>query len=168
MNDQTYRDINYRANDVKQVLELVEIYEVISNCFSLFSFPNLAATQLFVSLGNPWINLDAVELSHGNTALHIVSQSTKTDALPIVELLINAGAHVDCLNKHNKTPLNYAKSPEINDLLQRHQTPSLLKCLCARYIVTQQINYELTWPSGTKLNSFIYLHGCIGKPNCTD
>ncbi len=134
----------------------------------MFSFPNLSTTQLLLSLGNRWIDLDAVDISNGNTALHIVSQSTKTDALPIVELLINSGAHVDCLNKHNKTPWDYAKSIEIKDLLQKHKTPSLLKCLCARYIVTQQINYELIWPSGTKLNNFVYLHGCIGKQNCLD
>jgi hypothetical protein len=134
----------------------------------LFSFPNLAATQLLLSLGNRWIDLNAVDISNGNTALHIVSQSTKTDAFPIVRLLINAGAHVDFLNTHDKTPWDYAKSTEIKDLLQKQQTPSLLKCLCARYIVTQQINHELIWPSGTKLNSFIYLHGCIGKQNCLD
>ena len=134
----------------------------------MFSFPNLAVAQLLINLGNRWIDLDAVDISNGNTSLHIVSQSTKADALPIVELLINAGAHVDCLNKHDQTPWDYAKSAEIKDLLQKQQTPSLLKCLCARYIVTKEINYELIWPSGTNLNNFIYLHGCIGKQICID
>ncbi len=109
-----------------------------------------------------------MDTSNGSTTLHIVSQSTKADALPIVELLINVGAHVDCLNKHNKTPFDYAKATEIKAVLQKYQTPPLLKCLCARQIVAQQLNYELIWPEKTKLNTFIYLHGCIGKQNLND
>jgi len=112
--------------------------------------------------------VDAVDISNGNTALHIVSQSTRPDALPIVELLINAGAHVDCLNRHDKTPFDYAKITEIKAILQKHQSPSLLKCHCARLIVTNKLNYELIWPAETKLNIFIYLHGCIKKQNHTD
>jgi len=134
----------------------------------LFSFPNLATTQLLLTYGNRWINVDAVDISNGNTALHIVSQSTRPDALPIVELLINAGAHVDCLNRHDKTPFDYAKITEIKAILQKHQSPSLLKCHCARLIVTHKLNYELIWPAETKLNIFIYLHGCIKKQNHTD
>jgi hypothetical protein len=134
----------------------------------LFSFPNLATTELLLTYGNRWINVDAIDISNGNTALHIVSQSTKTDALLIVELLINAGAHVDCLNKHNKTPLDYAKTTEIKSVLQKQQTPPLLKCLCARQIVAQQLNYQLIWPAKTKLNTFIYLHDCLGKQNHVD
>jgi hypothetical protein len=131
----------------------------------LFSFPNLAATQLILTYGNRWINVDAVDLSNGNTALHIVSQSDNTDALSIVELLINAGAHVDCLNKYNQTPFDYAKTLEIKTVLQKHQSPLLLKCLCARYIVSQELNYKLIWPEETRLNTFIYLHGGIAKGN---
>ncbi|CAF0796473.1 unnamed protein product [Adineta steineri] len=126
-------------------------------------FPNLAATQLILTYGNHWINVDAVDLLDGNTALHIISQSDKLDALSIIELLINAGAHLDCLNKHNKTAFDYAKTIEMQTLLQKQQTPSLLKCLCARHIVTQQLQYESIWPAKTRLNTFIYLHGCIAK-----
>ncbi|CAF4375854.1 unnamed protein product, partial [Adineta steineri] len=93
------------------------------------------ATQLILTYGNHWINVDAVDLLDGNTALHIISQSDKLDALSIIELLINAGAHLDCLNKHNKTAFDYAKTIEMQTLLQKQQTPSLLKCLCARHIV---------------------------------
>lgn len=130
-----------------------------------FSFPNLAAAQLLVAVGERWIDIDAVESSNGDTALHLISRSTKSDALPIVELLINARAHLDCLNKHNKTPIDDAKTPEIKSLLQRQQTPTLLKCLCARFIVRKQLNYQSIWPSESKLNTFIYLHGCIAKQN---
>ncbi|CAF3531786.1 unnamed protein product [Adineta steineri] len=121
------------------------------------------ATQLILTYGNHWINVDAVDLLDGNTALHIISQSDKLDALSIIELLINAGAHLDCLNKHNKTAFDYAKTIEMQTLLQKQQTPSLLKCLCARHIVTQQLQYESIWPAETRLNTFIYLHGCIAE-----
>ncbi len=134
----------------------------------MFSFPDLATTQLLLTYGSRWINIDAIDISNGNTVLHTVSQSTKTDALPIVELLINTGAHADCLNKHNKTPFDYAKTPEIKAILQKQQTPSLLKCLCARYIVERELNYELIWPAETNLNNFIYLHGCLRKQNHTN
>jgi hypothetical protein len=112
--------------------------------------------------------VNAVDLSNGNTALHIVSQCDTTDALSIVELLINAGAHVDCLNKSNHIPFDYAKTPEIKTVLQKHQRPLLLKCLCARYIVSQELNYKLIWPEETRLNTFIYLHGRIAKENLVE
>ncbi|CAF0949488.1 unnamed protein product [Adineta steineri] len=127
------------------------------------NFPNLPATQLILTHGLRWINIDAVDTLGGNTSLHIVSQSEKLDALSIVELLINAGAHLDCLNRYNKTPFDYAKTIEMQTLLQKQQTPSLLKCLCARHIVTQQLQYESIWPAETRLNTFIYLHGCIAE-----
>jgi ankyrin repeat protein len=129
----------------------------------LFSFPNLATTELLLSYGRQWIDVNAVDILSGNTALHFVCQSTHTDALPIVKLLINAGAHVDCLNKQNKAPVDSVKITPIKNLLQTYQKPSLLKCRCARYIVAHDLNYELIWPAGTKLNSFLYLHGRIGK-----
>ncbi|CAF0780577.1 unnamed protein product [Adineta steineri] len=147
VNEQTYLDINNRAYAITQII----------------NFPNLAATQLILTYDNHWINVDAVDLLDGNTALHIISQSDKLDALSIIELLINAGAHLDCLNKHNKTPFDYAKTIEMQTLLQKQQTPSLLKCLCARHIVTQQLQYESIWPAKARLNTFIYLHGCIAE-----
>ncbi|CAF0796615.1 unnamed protein product [Adineta steineri] len=146
-NEQTYLDINYRAHEIRQII----------------NFPNLPATQLILTHGLRWINIDAVDTLGGNTSLHIVSQSEKLDALSIVELLINAGAHLDCLNRYNKTPFDYAKTIEMQTLLQKQQTPSLLKCLCARHIVTQQLQYESIWPAETRLNTFIYLHGCIAE-----
>ena len=79
--------------------------------------------------------------------------------------MINVGAHVDCLNRQNKTPFDYAKTPEIINLLSKYQKPLLLKCLCAREIIVKQINYELIWPVETKLNNFIYLHGRLGQEN---
>lgn len=109
-----------------------------------------------------------MDISNGNTALHTVCQSTRTDALPIVKLLINTGAHIDCLNKHNKTPFDLAKTIPIKTFLQTFQQPSLLKCLCARYIISQGLNYELIWSKETKLNRFLYLHGGTGKQNYID
>ncbi|CAF0783298.1 unnamed protein product [Rotaria sp. Silwood1] len=147
VNDQTYRDINYRTNEIKQIL----------------NFPSLCTTQLLLTYGNRWIDVDAIDISNGNTALHIIAQSTKIDAPSIVKLIIDAGAHGDCLNKHKKTPFDCARNTEIKSVLQKYQKPFLLKCLCARFIVEQQLNYELTWHKGTQLNNFIYLHGCITK-----
>ena len=119
-------------------------------------------------VGERWINLDAIDFSHGDTALHLVCRSTKPEALSIVELLLNARAHADCSNKHDKTPLSDAKIPQIKALLQKLQTPSLLKCLSARCIVREQLNYESIWPSGSKFHSFVYLHGCLAQQKHSD
>ncbi|CAF3090375.1 unnamed protein product [Rotaria socialis] len=151
VNEQTHLDINYRASEIRQIL----------------SFPNLVTTQLLLTHGSRWINCDAVDILNGDTALHIVSQSNKPEALSIVKLLLNAGAHIDCRNKHNKTPFDSAKTIEMKNLLQRQQASVSLKCLCACYIVEKQINYEFIWRKDTKLNTFIYLHDCIAKQNIT-
>lgn len=114
-------------------------------------------------MGDRWIDIDAVDASNGDTALHLISRSTKSDALPIVELLINAQAHLDCLNKHNRTPIDEAKILEIKVFLQKQQTPALLKCLCARYIVQNRLNCDSICSSESKLHKFLHMHGCIAK-----
>ncbi|UJR37738.1 hypothetical protein I4U23_030433 [Adineta vaga] len=149
VNQQTYLDITFREIEIRQVIK----------------FPNLAAVQLLLAGGRYNIDLNAVDKSNGNTALHIISQSNRDDALPIAKLLINIGAHIDCLNKHNRTPLGCVTAPEIESFLQSQQILLRLKCLCARHIVNHGINYTLRWPKGTSLNDFIYLHGDIAKKN---
>jgi hypothetical protein len=124
-----------------------------------FSFPNLAATQLLLTYCNRWIDVNAMESVNGNTALHIISSSDTNDSIAVVKLLINSGAHIDCMNKFDQTPLDVAKNVEIRNLLKTKQSPSRLKCLCARLIVAKKLTYELIWPVETEMNIFLFLHG---------
>ena len=73
---------NYRASEIRRIVKLVffnrknhEIYFRFLQFCSVF--PNLAATQLILTCGNHWINVDAVDITNGNTALHIVSEGSK-------------------------------------------------------------------------------------------
>lgn len=59
------------------------------------------------------LDIEQVKCFSGDTALHIVSKSTKIEPLTTAKLLIQARAHVDCLNKCNKTPFDCAATLEM-------------------------------------------------------
>ncbi|CAF4796701.1 unnamed protein product [Rotaria sp. Silwood1] len=130
-------------------------------------FPNLSTTRLLLTYGKQWIDLDAINTIGCDTALHVISRCSKRDTntnpVAIVELLINAGAHVDCVNQYGETPLSVAIRNEIKDFLRLKQIPSSLKCLCARLIAKHQLAYECLWPTQTPLNTFVLLHGGLGR-----
>ncbi len=120
--------------------------------------------QLLLLCGRQWIDLDAVDRVHGDTALHrIASSATGVNAIAIIELLINAGAHIDCVNCYEEMPVDTATMNEIRFLLQSKQRPPSLKCLCARLITAQQLNYDSLWPPHTALNRFVLLHGDLSR-----
>ncbi|CAF3389972.1 unnamed protein product [Rotaria sp. Silwood1] len=148
---ETYWSINYRAVDIMHIL----------------IFPNLAATRLLVCYGRRWIDLDAVDLVQSDTALHRISQSwvfsNNKDKKAIVELLINAGAHIDCVNAHGHRPVDVATGDEIRTLLRSKQILPRLKCLCASVVTNQQIMYDDLWPTSTPMNTFIRLHGGLKR-----
>ncbi|CAF2743786.1 unnamed protein product [Rotaria sp. Silwood2] len=120
--------------------------------------------RLLLHCGHRWIDLDAVDRIYGDTALHRIARSwTDVNAIPIIEFLINAGAHIDCLNNYKQMPINVAKTTAVRSLLQSKQRLLRLKCLCARLITNQQINYDSVWPVHTALNRFIVLHGDLSR-----
>ncbi|CAF3480721.1 unnamed protein product [Rotaria sp. Silwood1] len=147
----TSHNINYRLADIRP----------------LIVFPNLSTTRLLLTYGKQWIDLDAINTIGCDTALHVISRCSKRDTntnpVAIVELLINAGAHVDCVNQYGETPLSVAIRNEIKDFLRLKQIPSSLKCLCARLIAKHQLAYECLWPTQTPLNTFVLLHGGLGR-----
>ncbi|CAF1573840.1 unnamed protein product [Rotaria magnacalcarata] len=144
---QTYWNIDYRAVDVRRALK----------------FPNLAATRLLVCYGMRWINLDAVDQVQRNTPLHNISQSwmydDRNDKKSIIELLINAGAHIDFVNANGYTPIDVATDDETRTLLRSKQILPRLKCLCARAISHERIAFDDLWPMSTPMNTFLRLHG---------
>ena len=126
------------------------------------SFPNLGIAQFLLTHCNRWIDINATESISGNTALHI---SCQDDSLAVVRYLLDAGAHIDSLNINEQTPLDVAQTNEIRALLKSRQTPSRLKCRCARLIIAEKIPYEFLWPEETDMNKFLFLHGVLAKGN---
>ena len=141
---QTYYDINYRATDVKPIL----------------TFPNLAIAQVLLTHCNRWIDINAMESITGNTALHVSCQDY---SFTVAQFLINAGAHLDPLNRNDRTPLDLAQTNTIQSLLKSKHTPSRLKCLCARLIVKEEVPYEFLWSEETEMHRFLFLHGGLAK-----
>ncbi|CAF3395735.1 unnamed protein product [Rotaria socialis] len=147
VDSRTNNNINYRSDDITPAIV----------------FPNLAVTKLFLKYGRRWIDVDATDGIRGDTALHLISrcsiQDTDMPSEAIAKLLINEGAHADCINKYGETPIDVATNNLIKSLLRLRQSPSLLKCRCARLIIDQKVPYEQLWPKETLLNKFLFLHG---------
>ena len=140
---------------------------IIVTIFYLFSYPSVNTTRLLLTYGLRWIDLDAVDWIRSYTALHIISSDwghyDQENTTTIVEMLINVGAHLDCVNEHGQTPLDIAHKIETRTLLRSKQTPSRLKCLCARFITDRNLPYDHLWPAQTSLNTFMLLHGGLVK-----
>ncbi|CAF3199880.1 unnamed protein product [Rotaria sp. Silwood2] len=141
---------------------LLIIKEETTSLRQFRKFPNLDSTQLLLEYGKRWIDVDAKDHDCGNTALHNVSRSCRKNvqgnATKIIELLLDAGAHIDYVNNHGKTPLDQSSVIGIRTLLRSKQTPSQLKCLCARLINIHQIPYDHVWSNPTALTTFVQLH----------
>ena len=133
--------------------------------FYSFSFPNFSVTHLLLTYCSQWIDIDATESIHGNTALHICARTDTSQALATTKLLLDANAHVDCLNKSLHTPFHLAQTKEMKDLFKCDQSPRALKCLCARQIVDLPLPYASIWSQGTPMHSFLILHGELCNTN---
>lgn len=123
----------------------------------IYRFPNESALRLILACGRPWLDLDAVESSMNNTALHMLCHTSKNQKM--IQLLLDAGAHIDYVNRFGFTPLIYATSPETKAFLKSKSTPSHLKCLCSRLIADKQMDKSVFGSTKSKLNMFITLHG---------
>ena len=120
---------------------LIEYRENVD--FTSFRLPDESALRLLLICGSRWLDINAIESSYGNTPLHLICQGTE-DRI-IIELLLNSGCHIDCVNKERKSPIK--------------STPSQLKCLCARIIANQRLNIDILGSSTSVLSKFVLLHG---------
>ncbi|CAF1195039.1 unnamed protein product [Rotaria sp. Silwood1] len=140
-------------------------YRHSSNTARYLRFPNESALRLVLACGHRWLDLDAVESIMNNTALHLLCHQSENQTM--IKLLLNAGAHIDCMNRYGLTPLMYATSQETKAFLKSKSTPTHLKCLCASMIARQRLNTSDLGPATSKLNIFISLHGCsVTKSDC--
>jgi Fem-1 family protein b len=105
-------------------------------------------------------NVDALDMDN-NTSLHVLVQNRplwQVDLLAIIDLLCNARAHLDVVNRKGQTPFESISSSEINIIqyLKKKMTVSRLKCLCARLIREQKFSVENVLSKS--LLNFIQIH----------
>ena len=110
-----------------------------------------------LTCGGRWLDLDAMEYSRGYTPLHLTCR--RSDNQKILQILLHAGCHTDCVDRSGRTPLDLIKNSEMQSLFLSERVPSKLKCLCARLVVEQQLNLDSLGSSVSALNKFVLLHG---------
>ena len=110
-----------------------------------------------LNCGSRWLDLDAVEHSHGNTPLHLLCMNSNNPDM--VQLLLKSGCHIDSVNKCGLTPFDYIKDPELKNLDPLKKNSSKLKCLCAHLIAKEQLDMNELGASTSMLNKFVALHG---------
>lgn len=81
----------------------------------------------------------------GDTPMHIlVKNLLTTNLLKIIDLLCDAGAHLDYVNKTRKTPVETIPSYRLKliERLKKKINVVSLKCLCAQRIQREQLFYQ--------------------------
>jgi hypothetical protein len=76
-----------------------------------------------------------------NTPLHIVVSNKFACDESILNLLYDAGAHLDYSNALRKTPVELATTPNVNQWIKSRMNMSL-KCLCARLIRKKNVPFQ--------------------------
>ena len=100
--------------------------------------------------------MNQVQKNGGSRPLHLIANATNVDdAVSVIDMLIRAGAHTDCLDFDGFLPEQRAKSNTIKSLLHSRRTRSL-KCRCVQLIISSKLPYK-SHLSPT-LHSFIHMH----------
>ncbi|XP_030560606.1 protein fem-1 homolog B isoform X1 [Drosophila novamexicana] len=122
-------------------------------------FPCYATALVLVHCGASVVAVDAAR----NTPLHILvtkinsSQDRQGEMARILQLFVEAGAHLDAVNAAGQTAAAACKQANLANLLHGHQNAhTSLKCLAARSIATNRLNFRGLIP--TQLEAFIQMH----------
>lgn len=126
-------------------MKYIFVYRYIQYLYFVYRFPNESVLRFLLAYGYHWLDLNARESLFGNTPLHIICKKHVDQKM--IELLLNSGSHIDCVDKNGKTPFDYI-------IVKKIKNPDRLKCLCARIIVNQRFDCKLT----LFLNKFVFLH----------
>ncbi len=95
--------------------------------------------------------IDAVR----DTPLHVLVSNSDIDDDTIIQLLHDAGAHMDCVNSLGETPIDVVSNSNIQQFLEV-RTKISLKCLCARLIRKSDVPFRGIIP--TYLIKFVEKH----------
>lgn len=74
----------------------------------------------------------------------------------MIKLLLDANAHLDCVDVDGARPKDFTWDFEIGELLQSSEKLSL-KCRCAQLIIQRSLDYKKYLPSS--LIHFVRMHG---------
>jgi len=164
------------ADAIKEVYKLVQLNPSTSSGSSLLHlavnqltpvdefhtsdvcrFPSTAAAKLLLKCGADPQTMD----NQRNTPLHIISSYTKIveDFITlhtIIMALLDAGAHMDCVNSQGQTPLDVATTG-VAAIILKSQYKMSLKCLAANSVRRHNLTYQGQVP--TCLENFIEIHG---------
>ncbi|KAH8261387.1 hypothetical protein KR044_008115 [Drosophila immigrans] len=122
-------------------------------------FPCYATALVLVHCGASVVAVDAAR----NTPLHILvtkinsTQDRQGEMKRILQLFVEAGAHLDAVNAAGQTAASACKQVNLANLLHGHQNAhTSLKCLAARAIATNRLKFRGMIP--TQLEAFIQMH----------
>lgn len=131
---------------------------------SLFRFSVSTKSIMRVLIENG-ANVNEIQPIDEYTPLHLFCSGfyfeNLDDAISIIKLLLDANAHMDCVDAYGRRPEERAHHVEIRQLLQENQKLSL-KCRCARMIIEQNLYYEKYLSK--YLIKFVRMHGKYKKP----
>ncbi len=122
-------------------------------------FPSLPVVELLLSCRAPINTIDRYHY----TPLHDFASNTfeeytneELDNMKrIFKLLVDAGAHLNAIAEE-KTPEDCANHDKLKSLFQKHPIQLNLKCICARNIQKNQLDY--TDCISKRLQSFVEIH----------
>ncbi|CAF3431351.1 unnamed protein product [Rotaria sp. Silwood1] len=135
------------------LLERIEAQELLASAFICGSrddhapdksfkhfcqaYPCLQTTRILLQSGASVNTFDAIR----NTPLHIIASSRSANHDSILNLLCDAGAHLDFANTFGETPIDLATMPNIQQQLKSRMKLSL-KCLCAQLIRKRNVSFR--------------------------
>ncbi|CAF3416760.1 unnamed protein product [Rotaria sp. Silwood1] len=100
-------------------------------------YPCLQTTRILLQSGASVNTFDAIR----NTPLHIIASSRSANHDSILNLLCDAGAHLDFANTFGETPIDLATIPNLHQQLKSRMKLSL-KCLCAQLIRKRNVSFR--------------------------
>ncbi|CAF0885089.1 unnamed protein product [Rotaria sordida] len=100
-------------------------------------YPCLITTRILLQCGAAVNAYDTIR----NTPLHIIASSKSAYNKCVLNLLCDAGAHLDCVNAFGETPIDLATISDIKQLLKSRMKISL-KCLCAQLIRKKNVPFH--------------------------
>ena len=107
--------------------------------YAYSSIPTLSIIRLLIYAG---ADVNETNLYSKSTPLHLLSTcNNESAAKSAIQLLLDANAHIDCINTRGYRPDDCTYNLELKEFLRSRRTISL-KCLCARLIVSNNIPHK--------------------------